>query len=530
MAAVAQIELAWRAGGWAVAWKVAGVPVTDNDSAEDGQEADGGKAVGGKATGRGGRPPPENVCVWASKRLDGTWHPAAGLGAASAGLVLLARRCPERFVAPVRGEYAVLVAPCEVPPGATLAESGAPEVAALWEPLELFGGVDDEARVVQEGPSGHFGRLALVQFDVPLTGTQAFTPLALVLELQKMGIMTVQLCGPRGSDMRRPQLQLQEATQADVLPGTCLALVTLRLPAEALASSVRTGRATQGFAGIVEHAMPGRFDKVLAAESALAEQRRPAVEGMVAFRGLEFFVPEEQLRPRAASSPLVDAALAALGRSTQGARILDLGVGCGALLLSILHSLGDGASGTGVDIDAGALQTCRANASRLLGPESAARVDAVLADFGQLHTPAVRSQLAAQGYDLIVCNPPYRSEAQQEAYNAATGNFGGRSEHAKTLVAGETGLELYGAVAASLAREAAGAQEAPGTSPLLRPGGTLLFQVEAGGRGRAGGAAARVGDAVERAAGGRLRVRGVHADEHGLERAILVELVQGHRR
>ena len=41
---------------------------------------------------------------------------------------------------------------------------------------------------------------------------------------------------------------------------------------------------------------------------------------------------------------------------TDGARVLDLGVGCGALLLAILHRLGSTSQGTGVDIDETAVE------------------------------------------------------------------------------------------------------------------------------------------------------------------------------
>lgn len=147
----------------------------------------------------------------------------------------------------------------------------------------------------------------------------------------------------------------------------------------------------------------------------------------------------------------------------------------------------------------------------------------VLGDFGQLDAAGVRQQLALEGYHVIVCNPPYRSEAQQEAYDRASGVFGGHTEDAKTLVAGKTGLEMYEAVAACIARDAVAAQgRTPG--PLLLAGGTLIFQVEAGERGKLGGISERVGSAVERASGGKLVVTSVHTDEGGVERALLVKL------
>jgi len=176
------------------------------------------------------------------------------------------------------------------------------------------------------------------------------------------------------------------------------------------------------------------------------------------------------------------------------------------------------------------VQTCKANAVRVLGDAGAARTAAVLGDFSQLDAEPLRGQLSSEGYDVVVCNPPYRSEAQQAAYDRSTGEFGGNTEHSKTLVAGKTGLEMYEVVAACIARDSAAVASAAGAGakelergPLLRRGGTLIFQVEAGSCGRTGGMATVVGAAVERAAGGRLVVRGTHVDEKGLERAILVQ-------
>eukprot|EP00927_Polykrikos_kofoidii_P013592 TRINITY_DN15910_c0_g2_i1.p1 TRINITY_DN15910_c0_g2~~TRINITY_DN15910_c0_g2_i1.p1 ORF type:complete len:241 (+),score=56.05 TRINITY_DN15910_c0_g2_i1:3-725(+) len=232
---------------------------------------------------------------------------------------------------------------------------------------------------------------------------------------------------------------------------------------------------------------------------------------------------------------------------------MDLGVGCGALLLSILHEFGGcasegraAASGTGIDLDDRAVEACRRNASRVLAQEQAARVEVVLADFGQLDTPSVRQKLCRGGYDVIVCNPPYRSEAQQEAYDRASGDFGGWREHHRTLVGGKTGLEMYESVAACLARDsvavataasalatdtaagsaatvAASAASPQPVGSLLRPGGALIFQVEAGSHGQVGGGAARVSDAVERASKGRLVSTQVFRDDRGLERAIIVK-------
>lgn len=236
------------------------------------------------------------------------------------------------------------------------------------------------------------------------------------------------------------------------------------------------------------------------------------------------------MRPRPSSSAIVDAILSASreDKLRDGPiQILDLGVGCGVLLLSALHVLAGASSGTGVDIDAGAIEAFQRNTRANLSEDHASRVNAVTADFSKLDCPTVRPHLSANGYDVVVCNPPYRSEEQQEAYERSVGAFGGYKEHTKTLVGGKTGLEMYEAVAACLTRDIVNCRDAAavgeGVSSILKPSGTLIFQVEAGARGVAGGMAAKVAKAVETAAQGRLELRSVHNDEKGLERAILLK-------
>jgi len=280
--------------------------------------------------------------------------------------------------------------------------------------------------------------------------------------------------------------------------------------------------------GYLQHEPSNKWASFLANEESTAKQRlRDKTEQVITFRGLELLVPSEQLRPRAASGPIVDAALAALGGKRCDVQILDLGVGCGALLLSILHTLGEGSSGTGVDLDEAAVQVCQTNALRVLPPQHAERVHVVLGDFGKLDSAPIRQQLSQSGYDIIVCNPPYRSLAQQAAYDRSCGQFGGHSEDVKTLVAGETGLEAYEAVSTCLARDAIAAGAHCGNETnceaLLRKDGTLIFQVEAGSHGKLGGQAERVGRAIEHASKGQLTCSSIHIDESGLERAIVLK-------
>jgi methylase of polypeptide subunit release factors len=117
---------------------------------------------------------------------------------------------------------------------------------------------------------------------------------------------------------------------------------------------------------------------------------------IIPFLGLRLSIGGDQLRPRASSAAVVEAAVAALaaagGADLCTARVLDLGTGCGALLLAALSALPAGASGCGVDLDAAALRYARANADGAFGAEASRRRVALLrADFGALHAPAARN-------------------------------------------------------------------------------------------------------------------------------------------
>src|SRR5262249_13219660 len=85
------------------------------------------------------------------------------------------------------------------------------------------------------------------------------------------------------------------------------------------------------------------------------------------FYGRVFGLSPATLDPRPDSETLIDATLklvAREGRPSRPLRILDVGTGSGALLLTLLAEL-PGAFGVGTDISVAALQTARGNAGRL---------------------------------------------------------------------------------------------------------------------------------------------------------------------
>ena len=243
---------------------------------------------------------------------------------------------------------------------------------------------------------------------------------------------------------------------------------------------------------------PRKMGKLLRRE-ALAAQRAAAAAAApdagdfdVHFAGIVLLASASVLAPRPSTAAMVDACVAAAA-GYAAPRLLDLGTGTGCILLAALKRLGGAASGSGLDLDGGALSLAALNASRVV---PARHVSFVRGDFGALHTPELRQALHAEGYHVIVCNPPYL------ARTAATGRHTAEPDGA--LVAGESGLEAYTAVCSSLGRC---------VPPLLAAGGRLLLQLPGG-----AGGADRVRAAV--AAVGGFHEVGITADYRGVARCL----------
>ena len=122
------------------------------------------------------------------------------------------------------------------------------------------------------------------------------------------------------------------------------------------------------------------------------EQREPLayVLGEWGFRRLTLKTDARALVPRPETEIVVERALALLADRTSP-RVLDIGVGSGAIALAIKDERPD-ARVTGVDVSPGALALARENA-QLLGLDDDNR--------------AGDHDAAAEGWDLVVSNPPY---------------------------------------------------------------------------------------------------------------------------
>lgn len=213
----------------------------------------------------------------------------------------------------------------------------------------------------------------------------------------------------------------------------------------------------------------------------LTREPMSQILGSREFWSLPFKVTPDVLTPRPDSETLVEAVLSVVPDRSARLSLLDLGVGSGCLLLSLLHALPN-ARGLGVDRSERALAVARDNAQAL---GLAGRAEMRVGDWG--------AGLADQ-YDIVVSNPPYIPTDDIEGLAPEV------SEHEPWLAldGGQDGLDAYRTLAGELPF-------------LVREGGWTALEV---GQGQAPDVARLV-----RAAG--FRIERVAADLGGIERVVL---------
>jgi release factor glutamine methyltransferase len=160
--------------------------------------------------------------------------------------------------------------------------------------------------------------------------------------------------------------------------------------------------------------------------------------GARGFYGREFLVTPATLDPRPCTETLIEAVLELADAEQwrqRPIRILDVGTGTGAILLTLLAEL-PLATGLGTDISRGALETAQKNALAL-----------GVADRARFETR--RSLEGVEGrFDLLVSNPPYIPTADIAGLDPEVRSF----DPAAALDGGADGLDVYRELSASLDR------------------------------------------------------------------------------
>ncbi|WP_379552613.1 peptide chain release factor N(5)-glutamine methyltransferase [Qipengyuania sp. DGS5-3] len=171
------------------------------------------------------------------------------------------------------------------------------------------------------------------------------------------------------------------------------------------------------------------------------------ITGFQEFYGRAFHVTPDTLIPRGDSETLIEAALE---QAPGASRVLDLGTGTGALLLTFLAETQ--ALGVGIDRSPAAIEIATKNVQRL-GMTDRAELRA--ADW----TTAGWAEPFGQ-FDLILCNPPYveeNAELEPDVHDF---------EPASALFAGPKGLDDYRILFPQLGK-------------LLSPEGVAIFEIGA---------------------------------------------------
>lgn len=181
------------------------------------------------------------------------------------------------------------------------------------------------------------------------------------------------------------------------------------------------------------------------------EMREPVghILGRKHFWTLDLAVNQHVLIPRPETEFVVEAALREIPFDAR-ARILDLGTGSGAILLTVLKERPN-TTGVGIDISPDALAVARANA-----------IELGVADRVELREGDWDAGLDG-GFDFVASNPPYIASNDIGALAPEVARF----EPRLALDGGADGLDAYRAITAALPR-------------LLKPGGVFALEVGLG--------------------------------------------------
>ena len=207
-----------------------------------------------------------------------------------------------------------------------------------------------------------------------------------------------------------------------------------------------------------------RYDEALARRAAGVPAQY--ITGHQEFWGLDLIVSPAVLIPRPETEHVVEAVLGLVSSAgskesqeqdqrprtgvsaPHGLRIIDVGTGSGAIALALAKEI-QTAEIHATDISAAALEVARANAAR---HELTSRIEFHLAD--------LLGAVPAASFDIVVSNPPYVGDSEEESVQLEVRKF----EPRNAVFAGPTGVEVVERLIPQ-AREA------------LRPGGWLVFEI-----------------------------------------------------
>ncbi len=129
-------------------------------------------------------------------------------------------------------------------------------------------------------------------------------------------------------------------------------------------------------------------------------------------------------------------------------RLVDVGTGSGAIALALASKLSS-AKIYATDISSGALEVARTNAAR---HELTSRIE--------FHHSDLLAGLPLDWFDIVVSNPPYVGDSEEESVQLEVRKF----EPRNAVFAGPTGLEVIERLI-------------PQAHEALRPGGWLVFEI-----------------------------------------------------
>ena len=177
------------------------------------------------------------------------------------------------------------------------------------------------------------------------------------------------------------------------------------------------------------------------------------LRGRREFYGRDFTISPQVLDPRPDSECLIDAILAHYG-NTPPATLLDIGVGSGVLLLTLLlewQGKAEKIFGVGVDQSPDILAVARQNASHFKIDHQCQLIKANW------------SPTDSRKFDLVISNPPYIATGDIAALSPAVRNF----DPIGALDGGKDGLQAYREIAKRL-------------DSILAPGGIIALEIGAG--------------------------------------------------